>query len=348
MRDQIVSLAPRQPPDAACYTRAIAAMVMGRGDQSPTAILRRAWPDDRGADLLVKAASAPASTGVPAWAGVLTFSQHADLISLLAPGSAGTALLGRCIQLEWPSGVNSLTIPAIDSGPAKVPWVQEGNPIGVVMYTTSLSAPLTPEKLATIVVLSDEILSYSVPNAEQLVRTALGESLGQAIDTALLSTTAATTTTPAGIFSGIAPLAASTSTIQSEAMVEDISNVVASVSVVAGNNPVVLLAAAKQAAALKARLDIGAFDVLSCPTLAPGTIAAVASNGLVSIADSVPDFAISSEVSLHMDSVAQPIGTAAPAKTMFQTQCIAIRLKMRCTWILRDARAVALIQGCAW
>jgi hypothetical protein len=350
MNNRILSIASRQPDAAASYTRAVTAVLMSKGAEqtSPTAIVRRSWPDDRGAELLTKAASAPAMTSVPTWAGVLTFARPADLISLLAPASAGAALLARCIGLEWPNGVNSLTIPAIDSGPTKTPWVQEGSPIGVVMYTTSLSAPLTPAKIATIVVLSDEILSYSVPSAEILVRTALAESLGQSIDTALLSTAAATATTPAGIFNNITPLTASTATPPSEAMSEDIANLVASVSAVSGNSPVVLLAAARQAAAIKARLDVGSFDVLTCPTLAAGTLACVATNGLVSIADSVPDFTVSRETSLHMDTAAQPIGSVAPGKTMFQTQCIAIRLKMRATWIVRDPRSTSVITGCGW
>jgi hypothetical protein len=287
----IVSVASRQPDAAASYCRAITATLMSKGadQQSPTAIVRRNWSNDKDAEIITKAASSPAMTSVPSWAGLFNLSAPADFISLLAPASAGAALLGRCVQLEWPSGINSLTIPAIDASPAKMPWQTEGNPIGVVMYTTSLSAPLTPAKLATVIVLSDEILSYSVPSAETLVRIALAESLGQSIDTALLSTAAATATTPAGIFSGITPLTASTSTIASEAMVEDISNVVASVSTVSGNNPVVLLAAAKQAAALNARLDVGAFDVLSCPTLAAGTLAAVAKKLYAEIIDFCDD-----------------------------------------------------------
>jgi hypothetical protein len=348
MNPRIVQLASRQPPDAAVsYCRAVTAMIMAKGgDQAPTAILRRAWPDDRGADLVVRAASAPASTGVPSWAGVLSHTEPANLISLLAPGSAGAALLARCLQLQWPQGVNSLTIPAIDSGPAKTPWQTEGAPIGVVMYTTSLSAPMTPAKIATIVVLSQEILSYSVPSAEALVRLALAESLGLAVDTALLSSTAATATTPAGIFNGITPLTASTQTIPSEAAVEDVAALSAAVSAVSGASPIVLVASAKQAASLALRYP--ALDVLSAPTLANGTVAAVASNGLVSISDSVPEFAVSTETSLHMDSAPQAIGTAAPAKTMFQTQCVAIRLKMRATWLVRDPRAIAIITGVAW
>jgi hypothetical protein len=119
------------------------------------------------------------------------------------------------------------------------------------------------------------------------------------------------------------------------------------VSKVSGNNPIVILASAKQAVALLPRFGT-TLDVLSCAALPVGTIAAVAANGLASISDAAPEYTVTDEVSLHMDSAAQPIGTAAPAKSMFQTQCIAIRIKMKLTWMVRDARAVALVSGTQW
>jgi hypothetical protein len=273
--------------------------------------------------------------------------QSADFLGTLAPSSVGLALLSKCLQFQWPSGVNSLLIPAIDTSPTKAPWLVEGSPIGTVMFTTSVSAPLTPAKISTIVVLTSEILDYSVPSAEALIRLALGESLGQSIDTALLSAAAATASTPSGIFYNVTPITASTQTIPSEACVEDVASVVAAVSKVSGNNPIVILASAKQAVALAPRFGAN-LDVLPCAALPVGTIAAVATNGLASISDAAPEYTVTDEVSLHMDSAAQPIGTAAPAKSMFQTQCIAIRIKMKLTWMVRDTRAIALVSGTQW
>jgi hypothetical protein len=275
---------------AQSYIRAITASVMAKGSgEKPAAILRRGWSGDHDAELVLKAASDPAALSVPAWAGVLSMQRPADFIGTLAPSSCGLSLLQKCLQFEWPAGVQSLLIPAIDVSAPKTPWQSEGSPISVVQFTTSVSAPLTPSKIAAIAVLSREILAYSLPNAELMVRTALAESLGLSIDTALLGTAAATATTPAGIFNGITTLPASTPTIASEAAVEDISNVVSSVNAVSGNHPVTLIASFKQAASLRARLDIGAFDVLPCSTLPANTLAAVVSNGLAAISDSVPD-----------------------------------------------------------
>jgi hypothetical protein len=322
-------------------------MAKGSRGESAGTILRRGWSEDRNADLVLKAASNPASLGVPGWAGVLSMQKPADFIGTLAPSSCGLSLLQRCLQFSWPTGVNSLLIPAIDVSPARTPWQQEGSPISNVMFTTSVSAPMTPAKIASITVLSREILEYSLPSAELMVRTALGESLGLSIDTALLGSAAATTTTPAGIFNGVAPLTASTNTIPSEAAVEDLSNVTAAVNAVSGNNPVTLVASFKQAASLRLRTDIT--DALPCSVLPANTVAAIASNGLASISDTVPEFTVTTEPSPYMDTVAQPIGgTGGTQKSMFQEDVVAIRIKHKLTWVLRHPAAVAWVQGCTW
>jgi hypothetical protein len=348
----LVSLTPRPylESSATSFIRAVTAQVMTKGSrsESPSQLLRKAWPDDRDAETIIKAASSPASLGVSSWAGILSMQRPVDFIGMLAPSSCGLALLKKCLMFDWPTGVNSLLIPAIDVSPARTPWQSEGSPISNVMFTTSVSAPMTPAKIASITVLSREILEYSLPSAELMVRTALGESLGLAIDTALLGSTAATSTTPAGIFNGVAPLTASTNTIPSEACVTDIAAVVSAVNAISGNHPVTLIASFKQAASLKARINIGAFDVLSCSTLPANTIAAVASNGLASIADAVPEFTVANEMSIHMDTSPSPVGSASPSKSMFQTDVIAIKIKQKLTWVLRHPAAVAWIQGCQW
>jgi hypothetical protein len=336
----------------ASYIRAVTAqslsVISGSRAEPAEAILRRGWPADRDAVAVAKAASNPASLGNPPWAGVLSFQRAADFVGTLAPSSCGMALLQKCLRFEWPEGVSSLLIPSINVDQTRTPWWQEGVPIGVVMFQTGISAPITPAKISTIVVLSSEILNYSLPNAELMVKTALDESVGLSIDTALLGTAAATAATPAGLFHGIAPLPAANGSIPSENAVEDIANCVSAVNAVSGNHPVTLIASFKQAASLRARLDIGAFDILPCATLPANTLAAVASNGLASIGDSVPDFAVSKEASLHMDDAPQNLGSVPVTKTMWQTDMVAIKLKFRLSWILRDPRAVAWVQGCAW
>jgi hypothetical protein len=53
-------------------------------------------------------------------------------------------------------------------------------------------------------------------------------------------------------------------------------------------------------------------------------------------------------MSVHMDTVPQPLGTVAPERGLFQTDMLAVRLKFRLTWILRHPSAVAWVQGVSW
>ena len=61
-----------------------------------------------------------------------------------------------------------------------------------------------------------------------------------------------------------------------------------------------------------------------------------------------PEFVVTKEASLHMDDAPQNLGSVPVTKTMWQTDMIAIRLKFQLSWILRDPRAVAWVQGCTW
>jgi hypothetical protein len=334
---------------AASFTRAVTSQVMARGNRAGSAsqILRQAWPNDRDAEMITRAASTPAALGNTSWAGVLSMQRPADFVGMLAPSSCGLSLLQKCLQFEWPVGTSSLLVPAIDVAAPKTPWQQEGQPISNVQFAASVSAPMVPAKIASITVLSREILEYSLPSAELMVRTALGESLGLSIDMALLSSVAATSTTPAGLFYNITPLTASTNSIPSEACVEDLADITAAVNIVSGNNDVVLIASFKQAASLKARLNI--IDALPCSTLPPNSVAAIASNGLASVSDTVPEFQVTTEPSVFMDTVPGAIGTTGGTqRSMYQEDIVAIRIKFKLTWILRHPSAVAWVQNVTW
>jgi hypothetical protein len=336
---------------ATSFTRAATASLLslaGGKTEAPVKVSQRAWPDDRDAARIVRGASSPATLTDPAWAGPLSIAQHTNLISTLAPSSVAAALLGRCLRLEWPVGVASLSVPAITVNAAKMPWSGEGIPISVVNFTTSLSTALTPKKIASICLFTREILEQSLPNAEALVRVAMSESLGLALDAALFSTAAATTTTPAGLFNGIAALTASAATIPSEAMTDDVARVISTVSAVSGNAPIVLVMAPRQAASMKVRTDIQWVEVLASTAMPDGSIAAIATNALASVGDLVPTFTTSLDVTLHEDTSAQPVGTAAPARSVFQTDALALKLTCALNWTMRSPLGAAWIEGVAW
>jgi hypothetical protein len=311
--------------------------------KTPEQVAKNIWPGDRD---VIKAASVPADTATPAWAAVFAQVANLDVISLLTPASAAAKVLSRCLSFEW-AGRYQLNIPVVQIDLRSTPWVGQSQAGPVWDYVTS-AASLTPRKILSTCVFSREMADYSTPNFEKLVRAALSESLSVALDTTLFSANAGDAVKPPGLFNGITATTASTNTIPSEAMTEDISRIIAQVSVVSGGSPILLAMAPRQAASMKVRTDVD-YEVFASSALADGTVTAVASNALISAGDSVPEFRASYEASIHMeDTSPQPLGTANPTRTPFQTDCLALRLRLSLSWVLRDPRGVAWIQGCAW
>src|SRR5262249_32959032 len=150
---------------------------------------RRQWGDDRNVDLLLRAAVSPTTlAGAPSLA-----QTSAAFLDVLIPASAGAALLARGVQLNF-AGAASIGVPAIAVPTAD--FVAELAPIPVVVETTS-AVTLSPFKLAVITTLSGEMMRSA--NAEDLIRQALIESTGPAIDKVLFSANAAGTDRPAGL-----------------------------------------------------------------------------------------------------------------------------------------------------
>jgi hypothetical protein len=348
-----------QMSDAQALIRAVVVGLAHANDRfkSQKQHTQELYPDDVRPALVLKAATVPADSVTPAWAAALASpGAIVDMISLLSPASVGAALLKRCLAFEWPAGVTGLAMPALNVSANYVQWVADGSPIPVVDFASS-KITLTPKKLATIAVFSREMFLYSTPAIETIVRTALSESLALALDTRLFSATAADALSPPGLFVGVGALAASTATIPSEAMAEDLSTVIGNVSQVAGNNPIVLAMSPRQAANVRVRTDIGGdYEVLASSVLPDKTIAAIATNAIFSVGSPTPQFEFGFEGAVHMeDTTPLAIGTpgtpptvAAPTRSLFQTDCVSLRMRFPINWASRALTGVAWIQNVTW
>lgn len=88
-------------------------------------------------------------------------------------------------------------------GVATANWVGESKPIPASALDFS-TVSLTPQKVAALTVVSNELLRDSSPSAEMLVRDSLVEASAQKVDTHFFSTTAASSGVyPAGILNGV-------------------------------------------------------------------------------------------------------------------------------------------------
>ena len=96
----------------------------------------------------------------------------------------------------------NITIKGQD-GAATANWVGESKGIPATAMDFS-TVSLTPQKVAAIAVVSNELLRDSSPSAEMLVCDALAEASAQKVDTHFFSTTAASSGVyPAGILNGV-------------------------------------------------------------------------------------------------------------------------------------------------
>ncbi len=333
-----------------------AVVAMGRAEIDPGAfhmperIVRENWKDDKDAlSIAQKGAVVPASTS-----GVTPFNQTSisNLISLLGPGAASRAIFAASLNVSLDNSYG-LTVPTMTASGTGVSFVGEGSPLKVRQYAFS-GPTLTPKKVGFISHYTRELFKAS--NADTLIRALLIENLSVGLDTILLDATAADTTRPAGLRNGVAATTA-TAGGGTAAMVGDLANLASAVAPVA-NGQIVFVASAKQAVKINLmRTWALPYPLLSSAGLEDGVVLALAANALaVSGSDDPPKIAVSSEAVMHTEdgspaafsTVGTPNTVAAPLRSLFQTDTIALRLLADVNWALRASGAVAWTQSVTW
>lgn len=302
----------------------------------------RAWGEDRTASLLTRAAVTPAALSQAGWAAELGQVSKAFL-QLLTPMSAAAQLLDMCQTLSF-AGAAKISLPNITPGNAT--WVAEGAPIRVLTLPTLIGQLVFPSKLAAIIELTREMMDSS--NIEAIVRQALIDSTAASLDSYLFDATAAVPgLRPAGLLVGVTPIAPSVSPSKAEAMDDDVSALVAAIAPVAGNGAVALVASPAQATRLIMRAVDTPGPVLMSAALPAGSVIAVATNSLVCALEPTQIDTAKSAV-LHREDTSPQAPPASPLASLFQTDCVALRLRLPVTWALRDSRAVASVTGAHW
>jgi hypothetical protein len=347
MRTPVLVPEDRNGGSIAPLIRAVIATALGTLDKTarPVEHARQRYGDDRTLELVLRAATSPATlAGTPALAHVV-----AAFLDALVPVSAGADLLRRGIGLNF-NGAAQLVAPAISIPVAD--FVAELAPIPVVQSVTSGGPTLLPHKLAVITSLTGEMIRNT--NAETLVRQVLIESTGPAVDKVLFSTAAAGTDRPAGLLNGIAALAPAAAGEKAQIIVDDLQTLALAVAPVAGNGNIVLIGSPDAAVALRLRLpQTVEWPVLSSSSLAARTVIMVAANAVVSAVEGTPQIEASQEASLHRDTAPADIVSSAgvvatPVGTLYQTDSVGLRLRWPISWARRDARGIAWLTAVNW
>jgi HK97 family phage prohead protease len=319
-----------------------------------------------------RAASAPAMTTVAGWAAELVQQIVVDFMQTLMPKSVYPRFSGYGLSLSF--GRNGkIIIPTRSRTPTIAgSFVGESLPIPVRQGAFT-SQTLTPKKMAVITTWTREIDEHSVPAIEGLLREAIQQDTAVSLDAVLLDTNPATTIRPAGILNGVSGLTP-TAGGGFNALVGDIKQLTnALLTGTLGNirNPVWLmnpaqvnsigLVAAPGAGVFPFRDEIGrgtlsGWPVIDSGTVPSGTVIVCDAADFVSVNGDGPRFEISDQATLHMEdttptdisTAGTPAVVAYPAKSMFQTDMLALRLILPINWTLRRTGVVAWVAGVTW
>lgn len=318
-----------------------------------------------------KAAVAPADSTTTAWAAALVQTAIGDFFGLLMPDSVYPRL--SALGERYGFGRNgTISLPTRSATPTVAgSFVGEGAPIPVRKAGfTSIS--LTPKKMAVITTMTREITERSVPAIEQLLRNAIQEDTAVSIDSVLLDANAATSVRPQGLRNGITT-AAGTAGGGFAAVTADLKGMLTTlVTNTNGNirnpafimNPIQAIALGfvqNAGGDLVFKQDIAAGQLNGYPVIQSGTVPA----GVVILIDAAdffsatgddPRFDVSDQTVLHMeDTTPLAIGTAgspntvaAPAQSMFQTDCMALRMILPMNWAMRRTGVLVERTAVTW
>ncbi|EIY9226013.1 phage major capsid protein [Salmonella enterica] len=322
-------------------------------------IARKQYPDDAKLHHVLKAAVGAGTTTDPQWAGALVeYQEYAqDFVEYLRPQT----IIGRFGQGNIPSLRKvpfNIRIPAQTSG-GSANWVGQGKAKPLTKFDFE-SITFSFAKVAAIAVLTDELIRFSNPAADALVRNALAEAVIARLDTDFISPSKAevANVSPASITNGI-------TAVPSTGNPDDDAAAAFGVFVAANLQPngAVWLMSSTTALALSMRKNALGQKEYPEMTLLGGTfqglpviVSQYVGNQLVLV--NAPDIYLaddggvavdmSREASLEMES--DPAGDSITPKgtelvSMFQTNSVAIRAERWINWKRRRTAAVAVISG---
>jgi HK97 family phage prohead protease/HK97 family phage major capsid protein len=357
--------------------RAGALQIVAQRERKPVDDIRRAvYGDDEPTkavlDWQMKAASAAAMTTVAGWAAELVQQVVTEFMATLYPKAIYPRFSAMGLSLTF--GRNGkIIIPTRSRTPTiSGSFVGEGLPIPVRQGAFT-SQTLTPKKMAVITTWTREIDEHSIPAIEGLLRDAIQTDTAISLDSVLIDTNPATAIRPAGILNGVSGLTP-TAGGGFNALTGDIKALSgALLTGTLGNvrNPCWLmnpqqvnsagLVAAPGAGVFPFRDEIsrgslGGWPIIDSGTVPLGTVIAVDAADFVSVTGDGPRFEISDQATLHMEDTTptdistsgSPAVVAYPAKSMFQTDMLALRLILPINWTLRRTGVVAWVAGVTW
>jgi HK97 family phage major capsid protein/HK97 family phage prohead protease len=323
-------------------------------------------------DLVLRAASAPAMTTVAGWAAELVQQVYTDLMPLLMPHAIMTRLAARGLALSF-GRAGRIIIPTRSRTPTIAgSFVGEGQAIPVRQGAFT-SQTLTPKKMAVITTFTKEMEDHSIPAIEGILRDAIQTDTSVAVDSVLIDANPATTVRPPGLLNGVSVTTA-TAGGGLAALIGDIKVLIqALVASTYGNvrspvflmNPGDVLAASLVSAPNTgifpfrdevARGTLNGVPIIDSATVPVKTMILVDAADFVVAGGEAPRIDMSDQATLHMEDTTpldlvgpgSPGAVAAPQRSLFQTDSLALRMILPLNWVQRRAGTIAWTQAITW
>ncbi|MBR0778736.1 hypothetical protein JQ625_28245 [Bradyrhizobium diazoefficiens] len=325
--------------------RALAALVLATPKRSAEQILRNEWPRDVSAGAIVRAAVTQATTentGLPSVTKI-------DLLPEVAPMSVAVRLFANCLRVNL-DGVSKVAVPR--SVPSKVPiFVGEGKPAPVIDLSLLDSMIGPTRKILVLSATTTELERAGPEAASAVIGRVIENSVTNNLDTPVFDDVAADDDRPAGLLWGLTPLAPSTNT-GLIAIADDLGNLAGEI---AANDVVtdgmVIVTNSAQAKRLEVLCPL-LRNVFGSPRVPVGRVIGIAPSAVGSGYSGVPVIDKSKGSAFHFEDTApSDIGTAsgvaAPTKSAFQTDVIAIKVRCYAAWA-RIAPGISFVDGVNW
>lgn len=368
------------------FARFVKCMAASRGDASGAYNMAKAYSDSPQVSQVLKAMrdSAPGSLdfhlktavagGLPTdatWAGpLMAYTQFAgDFVEFLRPqtiiGKFGTGNIPALRSVPFNVHIRGQT-----SGGAGY-WVGAGKPKPLTKYDFE-DVYLGFSKVANIAVLTDELVRFSNPSAEVLVRDALAGSLIERLDIDFIdpAKAAVTNVSPASITNGVTPIASSGVTAAD--VRADIASAMTKF-IDANISPTTAVWIMPAVIALRLSLLRNAFGQTEFPniTMNGGSLEGVPvitsqyvptdTGGATVILANASDIWLSDDGQVTIDASREASlqmldnptnssgdGTATAMVSMFQTNSIALRAERYINWKKRRDTAVVVLDNVVW
>lgn len=364
-RDRVVSVKANVPPGMA-FVRVLIAKYQAREQGVPAWEIYKQhphWHNTPEVEMYLRAPVAVGNTSTSGWASQLVELQN--LPGEFAELLRATTILGRLPGLRRvPFNVK---VPRQTSG-STVNWVGEGRvkPVSALAFD---QITLTHTKIAGIVPITEELLRFSSPSAEEIIRNDLRDEITEFMDRQLLDPTvaAATGVNPASLTNGVTAVPASGAT--ADAFRTDLNNLLNNFTAAGiGLAGIVLVMTEQQALAISMMVNTLGQDEFPAISATGGNIRGIPvitsenivstdgspANGSLIIAiatrevlladDGGVNIDVSREASLQMDSAPDsPAVAATVLVSLWQHNMVAIKAERFVNWLKRRAEAVQYI-----